>query len=75
MHVMSRETFERQAAREVSSAQVADGLLPVYTEEVAGRAVTFNTIQLSESPDFKGEAAKRRHLTLAGMAKQKAGAR
>lgn len=58
MHVMPREQFERLAAREVR------------TEVVAGRLVTFNTIILSESPDFRGEAARRRTMTLAGIAKE-----
>lgn len=79
MHVMKREDFERQAAREVNAAQVADaliasaGLKPVYTEQIAGRTVTFNTIQLSESPDFKGEAQRRRTMTIAGIGKQASG--
>jgi hypothetical protein len=56
-HVMSRDHFEKIAAREV------------YSEVIADRLVTFNTCILPPAVDWGGEARKRRTMTLAGIAK------
>jgi hypothetical protein len=43
----------------------------IYTEMIAGSAVTFNRVQLSPVPARDDAQARRRLMTIAGIAKER----
>lgn len=57
-HVMTREALERHQRG-------------IYSERINGSVVTFNRVQLAPVPARDEENARRRLLTVAGIAKEK----